>query len=49
MSESIEKIIKKSGTKITKERLFELLRKNSVREYAYTQLSNSKIIVVIIE
>lgn len=48
MSDQLTKQIEKSGTKMTKERLIELIRKSPVREFTFSQSPNSKTIVVCI-
>jgi hypothetical protein len=46
MNDTLAKQIEKSGTKMTKEKLLELIRKSPVKEFTFSQSPNSKTIVV---
>lgn len=48
MNEQTTKQIEKSGIKMTKDKLIELIRKSSSREFSIAQLPNSKTIIVVI-
>ena len=48
MSDQQAKQIDKSGTKMTKEKLLDLIRKNPAREFTFSQSPNSKTIVLVI-
>jgi hypothetical protein len=48
MSDQQAKQIEKSGTKMTKDKLLELIRKHPSREFTFSQSVNSKTIVVVI-
>jgi hypothetical protein len=48
MSDQQAKQIEKSGTKMTKEKLLDLIRKHPSREFTFSQSPNSKTIVVVI-
>ncbi len=48
MSDQLAKQIEKSGTKLTKDKLLDLIRRNSAREFTFSQSPNSKTIVVTI-
>jgi hypothetical protein len=42
MSDTLAKQIEKSGTKMTKEKLLELIRKSQAKEFSFSQSPNSK-------
>ena len=46
MSDQIAKQLEKSGIKYSKEKLLELIRKSSLKEFHISQSPNSKTIVV---
>lgn len=46
MSDSISKQVQNSGTKISKEKLIEAIRKSPQKDFAYSQSPNSKTVVV---
>ena len=46
MSDTLAKQIEKSGTKVTKEKLLELIRKSLAKEFSFSQSPNSKTVVV---
>ncbi len=46
MSDQLVKQVQSSGTKISKEKLLEMIRKNTAKDYPYAQASGSKAIVV---
>jgi hypothetical protein len=48
MSDQQAKQIEKSGTKMTKEKLLDLIRKHPAREFTFSQSPNSKTIFVVI-
>jgi hypothetical protein len=48
MSDQLAKQIERSGTKISKDKLLELIRKTSAREFTFSQSPNSKTIVAVI-
>ncbi len=48
MSDQLAKQIEKSGTKLTKDKLLDLIRRSSAREFTFSQSPNSKTIVVTI-
>lgn len=48
MSDQQAKQIEKSGTKMTKEKLLELIRRSPSREFTFSQSPNSKTVVVVI-
>ncbi len=48
MSDQLAKQIEKSGTKLTKDKLLELIRKCRSKEFTFSQSPNSKTIVVTI-
>ncbi len=48
MSDQLAKQIERSGTKISKDKLLELIRKSSAREFTFSQSPNSRTIVVVI-
>jgi hypothetical protein len=46
MSDTLAKQIEKSGTKMTKEKLLELIRKCPSKEFTFSQSPNSKTVVI---
>ena len=48
MSDTLAKQIEKSGTKMTKDKLLELIRKSPSKEFTFSQSPNSKTVVVTI-
>ncbi len=48
MSDQIAKQVEKSGIKYSKEKLLELIRKSSIKEFHTSQSPNSKDLVVLI-
>ena len=48
MSDQLAKQVQASGTKITKEKLIEALRKSPQKDFPYTQTAGSKTIVVML-
>ncbi len=48
MSDQQAKQIEKSGTKMTKDKLLELIRRHPAREFNFSQSANSKTIVLVI-
>jgi hypothetical protein len=48
VSDQQAKQIEKSGTKMTKDKLLELIRKSPFKEFTFSQSPNSKTIVVVI-
>lgn len=46
MSDQLAKQVQTSGTKISKEKLIEALRKSTQKDFPYSQSQNSKTIVV---
>jgi hypothetical protein len=48
MSDQLAKQIEKSGTKLTKDKLLDLIRKSQSKEFTFSQSPNSKTIVVTI-
>lgn len=48
MSDQLAKQVQTSGTKISKEKLLELLRKSPQRDFAYSQTAGRKTIVLLI-
>lgn len=48
MSDQLAKQVQASGTKISKEKLIEMLRKSPQKDFPYTQTAGSKTIVVML-
>jgi len=48
MSEQLAKQVEKSGTKMSKDKLLDLIRRSPAQEFKFTQSPNSKTIIVII-
>ena len=48
MSDSLAKQVQAAGTKISKEKLIEALRKSSHKDFPYYQSSGSKTVVVVL-
>ena len=48
MSDQLAKQVQSSGTKISKDKLIEALRKSPQKDFPYTQSSGSKVLVVTI-
>jgi hypothetical protein len=48
MSNELAKTTEKSGTKISKDKLIEAMRKSTQKEYAYSQSLGSKTLVVVV-
>jgi hypothetical protein len=48
MSDQLAKQIEKSGTKLTKDKLIEALRKNPQKDFPYSQSLGSKTVVVVL-
>ena len=48
MSDTIAKSVEKSGTKMTKEKLLEAIRKSPLKEYSFSQSQNSKVVTVVV-
>jgi hypothetical protein len=48
MSDTLAKQVQGSGTKITKEKLIEMIRKCPQKDFPYSQSSASKTLVVIV-
>jgi hypothetical protein len=48
MSDQPAKQIEKSGTKMSKDKLLELIRKSPFKEFSFSQSPNSKTIVAVI-
>jgi hypothetical protein len=48
MSDTQAKQVQASGTKITKEKLIEALRKSPQKDFPYSQSSGSKTVVVVL-
>jgi hypothetical protein len=48
MSDQLAKQIERSGTKISKDKLLELIRKSSAREFTFSQSPNARTIVAVI-
>jgi hypothetical protein len=46
MSDQLAKQVQSSGTKISKDKLIEALRKSPQKDFAYSQSSGSKTVVV---
>lgn len=46
MSDQLAKQVQASGTKISKEKLIEMLRKSPQKDYSYSQTAGSKTVVV---
>jgi hypothetical protein len=46
MSDTLAKQIEKSGTKMTKDKLLELIRKSPSKEFTFSQSPNSKTVVI---
>jgi len=48
MSEQLSKQVQATGTKITKDRLIEAIRKSPQKEFMFSQSPNSKTLVVVV-
>jgi hypothetical protein len=48
MSDQLAKQVQSSGTKITKEKLLEAIRKSPQKEFSFSQSQGSKTVVVIL-
>ncbi len=48
MSDQLAKQVQTSGTKISKEKLLELLRKSLQKDFAYSQTAGSRVAVIVI-
>jgi len=48
MSDQIARQVEKSGVKFTKERLLELIKKSSLKEFHISQSQGSKTIIVVL-
>lgn len=46
MSDQLAKQVQTSGTKISKEKLIEMLRKSPQKDFAYSQTAGSKTVVI---
>lgn len=46
MSDQLAKQVQSAGTKISKDKLIEALRKSPQKDFSYSQLSGSKTVVV---
>ena len=49
MSDQLAKQVQSSGTKITKEKLIEMLRKSPQKDFAYSQTTGSKTVVIVLQ
>jgi hypothetical protein len=48
MSDQLAKQVQSSGTKISKDKLIEMIRKSPQKDYPYAQSSGSKTVAVIV-
>lgn len=48
MSDTLAKQIEKSGTKMTKDKLLELIRKSPSKEFTFSQSPNSKKVLLVL-
>ena len=48
MSAEAAKLVEKSGTSITKEKLLDLIRKSPQKQFTYSQAPNSKSFTVVV-
>jgi hypothetical protein len=46
MSDQLAKQVQASGTKITKEKLIEMLRKSPLKDFTYSQTAGSKTLII---
>lgn len=48
MSNEAVKLIEKTGTSISKEKLLEAIRKSPNKQFTYSQSQNSKVVIVVV-
>lgn len=49
MSDQLAKQVQSSGTKISKDKLIEMLRKSPQKDFSYSQSSGSKTVVITLQ
>ena len=48
MSDTLAKSVEKAGTKLTKEKLIEAIKKSPQKEYSFSGSANSKVVTVVV-